>query len=136
MSWMVGWSSVHAAEQHLAGDEVGQPVGHPHARQVGQERARGVADDQVLDARDRRGTSPRSRPTFTWPITIRSSARETVRASRFRPGGVSVIDVTTPEHHGHGAEQEDEEEARDPPPHQKACPTAKWKVNLLLRALT
>ena len=34
-----------------------------------------------------------------------------------------------------GAEQDDEEEPRDPPAHQNACPTAKWKVNLLLRDL-
>jgi hypothetical protein len=38
-----------AAEEHLAREQVGEPVGHPHARQVGEEAARSVADDQVLD---------------------------------------------------------------------------------------
>ena len=51
--------------------------------------------------------------------------RETVRARRSRPGGVSVMEVTTPSTMAMDPEDEDEEEPREPPPHQNGCPTAK-----------
>ena len=96
MSWMRRVIELHAAQQDLAREQVGQPVGHPHARQIGEQRARGVAHDQVLRASGRRGTSPRSRPPS--PARSRSGRARWRRCARagLRPGGVSVIDVTTP----------------------------------------
>jgi hypothetical protein len=125
----------HAAQQYLLGEQVGQPVGHPHPRQVGQQRARGVAHHQVFQGevvqeRARDGAhldladqDPVQRGGHRAREQVPSRRRERHRRHHAQ-------------HHGDDAEQEDEEEPRHAPPHQNACPTATWKVNLLPRSLT
>ena len=124
-----------AGEQDLPGEEVGETVGHPDAREVGQEGTRGVAHHQVLE---RQVVHERARDRADLQLAdddpverARDGARQEIPAGRRqRQGGHH------PQHHGHRAEHEHEEDARDPPVHQNACPTAKWNVNLLFRLST
>ena len=119
MSWIVGWSSWTVAQDHLTGEEVGQPVVDAHARQIGQERAAGVAHDeifecQVVEERARDGPDldladddlvehARDRPRQQGPSR---------RGERHRRHHA--------ENHRHGADDEDEEEPGHEPAHQKA----------------
>ena len=130
-----GMVELHPAEQDLSGEQVGQPVGHPHAWQIGQQRAGGVPhhqvfERQVVDERARDGADLHLADDD--PVQrARDGPRQQVpprRGQRHRGHHA--------QHHGHGAEQDDEEEAGHAPPHQNACPTAKWKVNLPFRLST
>ena len=125
-----GWAlQLDAAQHHLPGDQVGQPIAHPRPGQVSQQHPAGVAHDQVFQCEivdEGAGDGAHLHRTDHDPI----------QQPRDRPGQEIPSRRGQghrrdhPEHHGNGANDEHEEEAGELTPHQKGCPTAIWMVYL------